>query len=167
MKFIIATALLTMSNATPTQFVQSFYDWYVVKTKQGADVRGMETALKQKKQLFDTSLYKALSDDEAASAKSPGEIVGLDFDPFVSSNGSVADKYVARLAAKKGSLFRVPVFEITNGKISAKPVLEAEVTPKNGGYVFSNFHYRQTDIPENNDLVKVLGALRKSRAKSP
>lgn len=60
-------------------FVQSFYDWYV-KAEIDSDA-----ALKKKPAYFSPELTKALKADAVAAAKSPGDIVGLDFDPFLNA----------------------------------------------------------------------------------
>jgi hypothetical protein len=152
------------TTVSPTQFVQSFYDWYVVKKgKADADIKGTQAVLKQKSSLLDAPLYKLLVDDDKASAKSPGEIVGLDFDPFVAANGLIYDKYKAGPAVHKGLTYRVPVYGITSGKATSKAVVEAEVGGTNQHYVFTNFHYEKSNIPENENLLSVLRVLQKSR----
>jgi hypothetical protein len=151
--------------SSPKQFVQSFYDWYVITKDRQPDVRGTEAALKQKKQLFDATLYQKLLEDEQASAKSPGEIVGLDFDPFVNANGLIYKKYQAGSAVMKGAMYRVPIYGIDGAKKIAKPVLEADVRKANASYVFTNFHFGKSDIPQNENLVSVLNELHKQREK--
>ena len=153
------------ATASPKDFVQGFYDWYVTSKENEPDVRGMDVALKQKKQFFDAVLYKHLWEDEAASEKSPGEVVGLDFDPFVNANGLIYNKYVAGPAVNKDGAYRVPVYGIDAGKKTPKPVLEAEVATKNGHCVFTNFHYGKSEYPENENLLSVLNVLKKDRLK--
>jgi len=181
MKKLIATALLlgtfscinasiaaTPSKpaapaASPQQFVQAFYDWYAFKGKDGPDNKGEEAVLKQKKQLLDPTLYKLLVGDVAASAKSPGEIVGLDFDPFVAANGLFYSKYQTAAATKSGTSYRIPVYGVENGKRVPKVVVDAEVASQNGHFVFTNFHYGKSEFPENENLISVLNVLRKQR----
>lgn len=149
---------------TPKEFVQAFYNWYVSSSGNEGDVRGTETVLKQKKQFLDATLYRELSEDEKAAAGSPGEIVGLDFDPFVAANGLIYNKYVTGPAKLDGGKYRVPVYGIESGKRTAKPVLEAEVATRNGQCVFTNFHYGKSEFPQNENLLSVLATLRKDRA---
>lgn len=172
---LLMTALISTAPAfaepsgspAAKQFVQAFYNWYVVKSGAGkeADVRGMETVLKQKKQFLDATLYRDLAEDEKAAEKSPGEIVGLDFDPFVAANGLIYDKYETGSPKADGQKFLVPIYGIESGKRTAKPVLEAEVATKNGRCVFTNFHYGKSEFPQNENLLSVLSTLRKDREK--
>jgi hypothetical protein len=154
------------SAASVKVFVQSFYNWYVIKKDKEPDVRGTEEALKQKKQVFDIPLYKELMEDQEAAAKSPGELVGLDFDPFIASNGLIYDKYQAGKAVSKGTIYRVPVYGIGAGRKKPQFVVDAEVDTKNGRCVFTNFHYGKTKFPVNENLLSVLGALKKERQES-
>ena len=71
-----------------TEFVQGFYDWYfdrlnTERTRQLASPD--DEVLTLKPQLFTSELRKMLHDDAIAASKNPGEIVGLDFDPFINA----------------------------------------------------------------------------------
>ena len=155
------TAMRSCSTSSRV-FVQSFYDWYVIKKDKQPDIRGTEEALKQKKELFDSPLYKELMEDQNAAAKAPGELVGLDFDPFVNANGLIYNKYQTGKAICKGTTCRVPIYGIEPGK-KQKFVVEAEVGTKNGRYFFTNFHYGKTASPANENLLSLLGELKKER----
>ena len=89
--------------------------------------------------------------------------MGLDFDPFVHANGLIYDKYQTGNAVRNGATCRVPIYGIKAGKKKQKFVVEAEVGTKNGRCVFTNFHYGKTGIPQNENLLSVLGALEKER----
>jgi hypothetical protein len=80
----------TYGEASAKRLVQGFYDWYVPRALKG-DAVGL--ALSSKASAFAPRLSKALKEDQAATAQSPGEIVGLDFDPFLDTlGGSVRSK---------------------------------------------------------------------------
>lgn len=162
---ISAPAKPTTSPSSPQQFVQSFYDWYAFKNKENGegDIKGSDVVLKQRKDLLDATLYKALQEDERASAKSPGEIVGLDFDPFVAANGLIYAKYQTGPATKSGANYRIPVYGVEKGKRLPKVVVEAEVASQSGHYVFTNFHYGKSEIKQNENLINVLQQLKKDR----
>src|SRR5512146_990329 len=63
-------------------FVQEFYDWYVTILER-RDAPAWQITHRERGRSFSPLLAKALDEDEAAAAKSPDEIVGLDFDPFL------------------------------------------------------------------------------------
>ncbi len=118
----LSIAVLLLGSATavaepsPTakqeaqKFVQGFYDWYLNQKTP------FEMAVKEKKSDFDPTLLKLLKEDLEASAKSPGEIVGLDFEPFLNTQDP-GEKYVVGNAASQGETsFRVEIFRINAGK---------------------------------------------------
>jgi hypothetical protein len=72
-----------LSADSARRAVDEFYGWYVPMQKQtrGADMR----AIRDKPALFSSELATALRADSVASAASPGEVVGLDGDPFLNA----------------------------------------------------------------------------------
>lgn len=144
------------------QFVQKFYDWYLAREKALTNEKSQklveEVALRQKRSYFSPGLIKALEEDLTAERKSPDEIVGLDFDPFLNSQ-EMPEKCVVGEVRAKDDHYLVDVFEILDGKKDSKPTVVAELArQKNGQWIFSNFHY------ENDNLVGVLENLKKERA---
>lgn len=128
----------------------------------------MSDIMKKKGNLFSSDLRTKLLEDAAAQAKVKGEIVGLDFDPFLNTNSDVAKKYVATKVVQKGNSYLVDVHAVTSGKKSATPTVTPAVGFVNGKCVFINFHYGKDAIPENENLISVLKSLandRKSYAK--
>jgi hypothetical protein len=66
------------------KFVQDFYNWYLTKSLTGKLSRPSSyLALLRKPEAFGPELYRRLKQDREAQDKTPGEIVGLDFDPFL------------------------------------------------------------------------------------
>jgi hypothetical protein len=140
-------------------FVQGFYDWYVRESDQPT-VDASQLAVKQ--YAFSPELAGQLKEDWAAQAKDPGDIVGLDFDPFIGGNGGVLGRYVVGKITPKGDHYLVEISVTESGKTSEKPVVVAELTYKGGRWVFVNFHYGA-----DGDLLGILKQLREERAKKP
>src|SRR5262249_22139615 len=137
--------------------VQGFYTWYVPK-------HGVEDVLKYRRSALSPELYSALKEDLVASAKNPDDVVGLDFDPFLNAQ-DVAERYVIGKVTAKGATFWVDIYGIWSGKKSNKPDVAAEVACKEGKCLFVNFHYGRTELPEYENLLSVLKALKKEREK--
>jgi len=120
------------------KFVQDFYNWYVPLAKHDRHEASSDVALKKRSADFSPELTKALKEDSAAAAKNPGEIVGLDFDPFLNSQEAV-DRSVVGNTTEKNGAFRVEVYHFLDGKKDKKPQIIAEVKSVNGHWVFVNF----------------------------
>lgn len=166
--FLIACALMApacmgadeqFSDSISAQaFVQKFYDWYLQEGKREQAMDPLVSALKEKPELFDAPLAKALNEDLAASAKSPDEVVGLDFDPFLNAQDT-CDPYTTGKVSRDGDSYQVQVFG--HGCSDQKPGqsdVTAVVKEKRGSWMFVNFLY-----PGNGDLLTVLQALKKER----
>ena len=151
------------------QFVQQFYDWYLAREKALMNEKSQESAfeatLSEKASSFTPELVKALRDDLAASKKSADEIVGLDLDPFLNSQDS-AERYFVGKVQQKGDRYLVDVFGVWEGKKNPKPDVVPELALQNGKWVFTNFHYGETDISVNENLVRILQQLKKDRDKA-
>jgi len=157
------TAKPVNTETSAKSFVQSFYTWYLSKGPRGKE-KSSDDALKLKRSAFDTELYRQLKEDSDASAKNPGEIVGLDFDPFENSQDPCS-RYVAGKVTAKGDAYLVEVFGICEGKKNKTPDVTPEVSFKDGKWVFVNFHYGNDG--KEDDLLNILRQLRDDRAKKP
>lgn len=147
-------------SAACRQFVVDFYKWYVPK-------HTLEDAVKVRGRQFSAKLYKALKKDIDAASKSPGEIVGLDFDPIVNGQ-DVADRYRVGQCRKKDGKFFVDVYaEWKEPSVpkSKGPDIVAELSAQEGRYVFENFHYGETKFKENENLLSILKVLENDRLK--
>ncbi len=155
----IAPKVVDAESAACSKFVGEFYIWYLAHGKNADPLRA---ALKSKKANFSGELVKALNEDYKAAAKSPGEIVGLDFDPVLNSQDPW-EKYVPGKVAKKGNHYLVEVFGVNNGKRSP----EADVIPKlqkvGSKWVFTNFLYKHAG--KTDDLLSILKQLKAERKK--
>ncbi|MBY0548287.1 MAG: YbjP/YqhG family protein [Candidatus Obscuribacterales bacterium] len=143
------------------KFTQEFYDWYSVQAAKTPPI-SIEKTVKYKNGLFGPELTKLLLEDSKAQNAVNGEIVGLDFDPFLSTNAEPAEAYTAGPVTKRGESFRIPIFATYSGKKQVKPIAVSEVTQSNGRKVFANFHYVDSS-PENENLIAILKALAKER----
>lgn len=152
------------TDADCKTYVQKFYDFYMKdcqkQSKESSDIR----AIKNKNFSFSEELKTQLKADDAAAAKSPGEIVGLDFDPFMNCQDQ-PERYKAEKVSHKGNHYLVSVYSYTGGKREAKPAVTPELVLQGKQWTFVNFHYGQSDIPENENLLLILKALRAERAK--
>jgi hypothetical protein len=167
-------ALQAQTPTTPSKpqdcgpFVQQFYNWYVAKVnalmKRNSRESALEVTLREKRSSFSPELVKGLKEDLAASKKSPGEIVGLDFDPFLNAQ-DIAERYLVGNITPKGDHYWVEVFGVWGGQKNSNPDVVPELAFENSQWIFTNFHYGKTDIPVNENLVSVLQVLKKDRRK--
>jgi hypothetical protein len=163
------TSVASQEVSSPSQdkgscrlFVQAFYDWYVPFTQKSTKDSGWGVAVRYKAKVFNTGLLHALKVDSEASAQAKGEIVGLDFDPFVGSQDP-AEHYEVRHASLKSNKCFVEVWRASptdTAAKSGKPDVIAEVAFR-GQWKFLNFQYPQT----SGDLLGVLKALAQERRK--
>jgi hypothetical protein len=140
-------------------FVQGFYDWYVPKSLNESAGPAWNLAVKIKNSVFSPQLAQALREDSAAQAKAEGEIVGLDFDPFLNSQDPGRHYRVGKIT-QQGESYWVDVHSVSSGKMSVKPSVVAEVVQKNGQRHFVDFHYSN-----GHHLLRVLKELKDSREK--
>lgn len=145
-------------------FVQTFYDWYVPISLRNNSVPASDFALKYKSSDFSPELLRALQEDSNARAKVTGEVVGLDFDPFLNGQDP-CQRYDVGEIAHRGASYWVDVYGICSGRKSQKPDVTAELVYKNGHWLFVNFHYNgiAKQYPQSADLVSILKLLRKDR----
>ena len=154
-----ATAASTVAD-NAQQFVRAFYAWYVPIALNPKGGVAWERALTKKAFSFSDEIGRRLREDARAQAKVKGEIVGLDSDPFLGSQDP-CERYEVGTVTKAGESYRVNVHGVCAGVREAKAHVVAEVTSKNGQWVFVNFHYPD----EHSDLLKELALLRKQRGK--
>lgn len=145
------------------KFVQSFYDWYVPALDKRPGGPSPAVAIDTKKGMFDPVLYRKLKDDFDAQAKVPGEIVGLDFDPYLNAQDYMEKYVVGKVVARKNGTYLVRVHSMAGGRQNPKPDVTPEVAYRNGKWQFVNFHYGKSDFPVNENLLSVLKALKKER----
>jgi hypothetical protein len=141
-----------------SEFAQKFYDWYVPIANKESKTPSSDQAIAKRGALFDPPLLRALKIDAEAARKSPGDIVGLDFDPFLASQDP-DNKYVAGDVTESTGRYLVSVYGVRKGKRAAKPDIVAELKPVKDTFVFTNFRYGA-----DGDLVAILKSLADERA---
>ena len=155
-----AGAQTVHAEDSPRKFVEDFYNWYVPMASHSHSEAASNIALKKKSVAFSAELLKALKEDALAASKSPGEVVGLDSDPFLNSQEQV-DRCVLGDVTEKNGASRVEIYDVLGGKKDKKPAVIAEVKQENGHWVFVNFWN-----PDSGDLLSELRELSKSRKKT-
>jgi hypothetical protein len=145
-------------EASCRKFVQTFYDWYVA---HGAN---FETAMKLKPTVLSNDLKQALLADLAASRKNSGEIVGLDFDPFVNSQDPAPHYRVGKTSLKNGTCW-AEIRGLPAPDKASQPDATAELRLEAGQWKFVNFHYGTDSGPEDENLMSVLRRLKNDRAR--
>jgi hypothetical protein len=143
------------------RFATEFFRWYVPLTqKMAGDGPPFRLAIEQRPTAFAPELLRALRIDAQAQAKAKGEIVGIDFDPFVGSQDP-ADHYSIRNAVEKDKLCTLEVWRDSTHDNAETPQ-HADAIAELGfaaGWRFTNFKY--PDV--NADLLRTLALLRKGR----
>lgn len=170
LKLIVAAlALFTLSAVaqtlhaedSPRKFVQDFYDWYLPMAARPHSEDSSNIALKKKSSAFSPELLKALKEDASAASRSPGEIVGIDWDPFLNSQEQIKRIELGNITQKNGA-YRVEIYDYLEGKKDKKPNIIAEVKQADGHWVFVNFWN-----PDGGNLLSELRKLSKDRKKTP
>lgn len=123
------------------EFVQEFYQWYVSVALSDSDTPAWDTALKRKGSDFSPELSRLLREDSADQATC-SDLIGLDFDPFLSTQDP-ADHYDVGDISHEGQDYRAAIFSAEDGKRSEKPQVTAEFSEHEGHWFFVNFYYRQ------------------------
>jgi hypothetical protein len=152
-----------MGQTTPGEreplrvFVQEFYNWYVPVALSDSSIPPSEIALKERNSSFGPKLAKALMENYLAQAKSPGELVGLDFDPFLNAQDP-CERYEVGTATRKGKIYLVDIYAICSGKKSRTPNVIPELLPKGNQWEFINFRYpnQAKQFPDSADLLSIL-----------
>lgn len=165
--FFILSLLIVLSDyaqpvkaeVIPQQIVQQFYNWYVPIAAKDHTEPVFMIALKSRASLFSSELINALKEDATAQAKTQGEIVGLDWDPFLNTQDQ-ADRYEVGKVTKKSDRTLVEVYGLRSTKKSSKPDVIVELARNSGEWLFINFRFTN-----GGDLLSVLKSLRVSRQK--
>jgi hypothetical protein len=144
--------------------VQNFYDWYFDrlnhKSKKQSNASAFDDVLRLKPEVLTARLRHMLKEDSDAASKNPGEIVGLDFDPYINAQ-DWDGKYSVQSATVKGSNCRASAWGMDGGAKKEIVVPELELT--GGKWVFANFHYPGQSNPRDENLIDLLIGLRDDR----
>ena len=153
------------SEASARAFVQGFYDWYagkVVAASKGKSAAGYGfiDAVRQRPHGFSPELKRLLEEDVAAASKCPGEVVGLDWDPFLETQESPG-AYAVGKVEKAAPGFRVSVGD-RKARGVRNPVAEADVAFVGGHWRFIDFVEEPTDPKSRQGLVAILKGYERS-----
>jgi len=142
------------SSLSAPGFVRAFYDWYVPIARKNAHVPAWYAVLRRDPPVLNGTLLTALRQDSLSSADSPGQIIGIDFDPFLASQDP-CERYELGSVTGVGDTQHVAIHSVCSGLRSAEPDLIAEVSMEDDSWVFQNIRYARP----NSDLLKVLNRL--------
>ena len=146
-------------------FVQAFYDWYAPKALENDRGRAWDFALQYKPSAFSPELLQALKDDSQAQAKVKGEIVGLDFDPFLNSQDPSPHYFLGSVSCRDDDC-SVEVYGVSSsGKRDT--TVRPELALRNKHWIFVNFHYGKSKFSEDENLVTTLQGLQAERRRYP
>ncbi|ABF43556.1 hypothetical protein Acid345_4556 [Candidatus Koribacter versatilis Ellin345] len=155
----VSTALSQQSAAKPPQdcrsFVQQFYEWYAPAAAHDRG-RTWETAVKRKPAEFSPELAQAIERDSAAQAKTSDDIVGLDFDPFLSSQDP-SGRFTLKQVKEQGNTCSAT---LVSGPANRKGEdVTAVLERVDGNWRFANFQYSN----EQMDLMQLLKQMEADR----
>jgi hypothetical protein len=142
---------------SPLGFVQDFYNWYTPKALADGPIPACKFVVDNRIANFNHELLNALKEDIEAQEKVEGEIVGIDFDPFLASQDP-CERYEAGRVINKGAHYLVEIHSICSGIKNNNVDVTADLIRENNRWIFVNFLYS-----DNNDLINVLKYLRESR----
>jgi hypothetical protein len=145
-------------------FVQSFYDWYM---KQPRFTR----VLKYRASALSPELFRRLEEDYQAQAKSPADVVGLDFDPILNTQDPDQHYLVGRIKVTGGKNCWAEIHGGAPGKESKEAYVAAELAIDGGRWRFVNFEYATKDSNfsasvASGGLLGLLKELRETRRKA-
>lgn len=156
--------LATSVQAEPTnakdavrKVVQSFYIWYAPIARQDHKGPAFLIALKQKPHLFSPELSQALFADARAQSIAKGEIVGINWDPFLNTQDPCSHYKIGEVKLNGGT-FSVTIYASEPGDNALQAVVVAELMYSNSQWVFFNFRFN-----DGSDLLGILNSLEKDR----
>jgi hypothetical protein len=146
------------------QFVQDFYNSYFdglnaeIASRNTTPVE--EQIIQQRPAVLAPELSQMLAADREAQKEAPGDIVGLDFDPFLNAQDWEGKYWVNSVNLEDG-VCRASVWGIDAGK--KKPVVEPVLKSLNNSWVFTDFFYPEGKQHGDASLVGTLTDLRMVR----
>jgi hypothetical protein len=154
-----------VSEASAKAFVQGFYDWYVGKvlraSGRGAGYSFID-AVRQRPDGFSPELKRLLEEDVAAASKCKGDVVGLDWDPFLETQENPGTYAVGKVE-KTAQGFRVSVdLKDAKARGARNPAAQADVAFVGGHWQFVDFVEEPTDPKARQGLVAILKGYERS-----
>jgi hypothetical protein len=139
------------------EFTESFIAWYVPLVLRDSSEPASVLAIRRKPAIFSDRLRKSLEEDRKAQEQSK-DIVGIDFDPFLSAQDPAEKYLVEKVTVEDGKCLADIKADKSN---SWAWDVRAEAKQRDGAWRFTNFHYNTSIVP--NDLLSILRDLKRGR----
>lgn len=147
-------------------FVQSFYDWYTGEMQKNEE-GPVADPLNSKRWPFSAAIVAALRADQEAQAKTPDDVVGIDFDPYLNAQDTCFP-YKAGKVAASGGQYRVELFDSNCSSSHPEiPTVIAVVEKDGASWRFVDFVYPGEPGQADSDLLSVLKQLAIEREEYP
>jgi len=135
--------------ASATRFAQAFYDWYRARGDE------FEGAVRDSPAAFEPSLLQAIKADLEAQARSPDEVVGLDWDPILNTQDP-CDPYRVQGTTRRGDTVLVSVQgTCADREPQVGPDVIAEIGRDGGRWVFLDFRHGGDAGSLRQDLLRL------------
>jgi hypothetical protein len=144
------------------EFVGTFYAWYLAKAVMESRGPAWNLALRYRRYIFSSDLFRQLSEDSEAQRKAGRDIVGLDFDPFLNTQDR-GERYIVEKTTIRDGTCWADVYGVWDGKESSTPNVRPKLVRKGGPWIFVNFYYPDPSKPKPWDLLSELKELREAR----
>lgn len=132
------------------EFVREFYDWYATYV-QNQNGTAWYAVLSKDPPILDDKLSTLLRADSAAQSAALGEVMGIDWDPFLATQDPCESFEIQKVTADTDD-GRVEV-RTSCYYVDSLPDVVAQVVRRGEGWAFTNFSYPR----ESTDLLKILG----------
>jgi hypothetical protein len=132
------------ASAEARAFVDAFYKWYAPIAGKTSHVPPWYAVLDQRPVVLGDTLLRALRRDREEQSRAVGEIVGLDFDPFLGAQDP-CERYVTGDSVQAGDAYRVSVFGVCGKARHSQADVIAEVARRDTMWVFVDFYYPGAD----------------------
>ncbi|HEY7396063.1 MAG TPA: hypothetical protein VH559_14510 [Gemmatimonadaceae bacterium] len=141
---VAPAASLSSDTASVRSFVQGFYDWYFPIANKPPGGPAYFRVLQVRDSVLTPELAAALGGDSLAKERAdPGDLEGLNGDPFLNSQDPYAPYEVTEIR-QKGSNYAATVHPCHSADHAGD--VAAEVTKQGPSWRFVNFFYETTDL---------------------
>jgi hypothetical protein len=135
------------------EFTQAFYAWYSQRGNR------FETAIRQRTAVFSPQLLEAMRADFQAQEKSPDDIAGLDWDPFLGTQDPCEPYRVGQTSRRSDTILVAVKGMCADAEPLPGPDVFAEVGRSGGQWVFLDFRHGR----DRGSLLSDLASLRLAR----
>ena len=140
-------------------FTRDYYQWYT------SHDYNLAYAVQHRPEVFGRELLAALRADFAASAKSPGEVVGLDWEPFSGSQDPCGPYQPTRTARRGDTILVAMRGMCTDAEPRPVPDAVPELVYGRRGWQFIDIRHGADGGTLRQDLATIKAARDSSRAK--